>query len=155
MAMLTGQCSYKLAEKVSDRLTEMSQDLSSMIEEINSVSAALSKTNKPDNPVSVPCKLTFFWFLYFDSMYSCGNHNAYRWTILDTAANMFCLSLSNSFRRLSGYLTGIYHYFSKLMKVVQACNPRSRQRRRRVREWELMDTMASGLIRQTISIVPL
>lgn len=60
MAMLTGQCSYKLAEKVSDRLTEMSQDLSSMIEEINSVSAALSKTNKPDNPVSVPCKLTFF-----------------------------------------------------------------------------------------------
>ena len=53
IAILIGQCRYKLAEKVSDRLTEMSQDLSSMIEEINSVSATLSKTNKPDNPVSI------------------------------------------------------------------------------------------------------
>ena len=41
-----------MAEKVSERLTEMGQDLTSMIEEINNVSATLSKTSKPDNPVS-------------------------------------------------------------------------------------------------------
>ena len=45
-------CSYKTAEKVSERLTEMGKDLTSMIEEINAASAMISKTTKPDDPVS-------------------------------------------------------------------------------------------------------
>ena len=53
LIMLTSIRRYKTAERVSTRLNEMSQDLTSMIEEINNVSATLSKTNKPDNPVSV------------------------------------------------------------------------------------------------------
>lgn len=44
--------SYKAAERVSDRLNEMNKDLTSMIEEINGASAAINKTNKPDDPVS-------------------------------------------------------------------------------------------------------
>ncbi len=43
---------YKLAEKLTDRLDEMGRDLTSMIEEINSASATLTKTSKPDDPVS-------------------------------------------------------------------------------------------------------
>lgn len=43
---------YKLAEKMSDRLEEMGKDLTSMIEEVNGVSATLSKTNKADEPVA-------------------------------------------------------------------------------------------------------
>ncbi|KKY19815.1 putative nucleoporin nsp1-like protein [Diplodia seriata] len=43
---------YKLAEKLSDRLNDLNKDLSDMIEEINSVSATLSKTDKPDDPLS-------------------------------------------------------------------------------------------------------
>ncbi|KAF2139909.1 uncharacterized protein K452DRAFT_231105 [Aplosporella prunicola CBS 121167] len=43
---------YKLAEKLSDRLNDLNKDLSEMIEEINSVSATLSKTDKPDDPLS-------------------------------------------------------------------------------------------------------
>jgi len=50
-ALLTA-CSYKTAEKVSERLTEMGKDLTSMIEEINAASAMISKTTKPDDPVS-------------------------------------------------------------------------------------------------------
>ncbi|EED16557.1 nucleoporin Nsp1, putative [Talaromyces stipitatus ATCC 10500] len=46
---------YKLAEKLSERLDEMGKDLGSMIEEINSASSTLSKTNKTDEPVSIPC----------------------------------------------------------------------------------------------------
>lgn len=44
--------SYKLAEKLSERLDEMGKDLGSMIEEINNASSTLSKTNKTDEPVS-------------------------------------------------------------------------------------------------------
>ena len=44
---------YKIADGVSERLGEMGQDLTSMIEEINTVSTALSKTNKTDDPVCV------------------------------------------------------------------------------------------------------
>ena len=42
-------CSYKLAEKLSERLDEMSKDLASMVEEINASSSSLknSKTNDP------------------------------------------------------------------------------------------------------------
>ncbi|KAL4875945.1 Nsp1-like C-terminal region-domain-containing protein [Aspergillus karnatakaensis] len=43
---------YKLAEKLSDRLDEMGKDLSSMIEEVNSASSTLSKTSKADEPIS-------------------------------------------------------------------------------------------------------
>ncbi|KAL3468397.1 Nsp1-like C-terminal region-domain-containing protein [Aspergillus heterothallicus] len=43
---------YKLAEKLSERLDEMGKDLSSMVEEVNSASATLSKTNKADEPIS-------------------------------------------------------------------------------------------------------
>ncbi|KAI9719277.1 MAG: hypothetical protein M1812_003607 [Candelaria pacifica] len=43
---------YKLAEKLSERLDEMGKDLTSMIEEINNASSTLSKTSKPDDPLS-------------------------------------------------------------------------------------------------------
>ncbi|GAM38294.1 hypothetical protein TCE0_033f08903 [Talaromyces pinophilus] len=43
---------YKLAEKLSERLDEMGKDLGSMIEEINNASSTLSKTNKTDEPIS-------------------------------------------------------------------------------------------------------
>ena len=43
--------SYKLAEKLSDRLEEMGKDLAGMIDEINATSSTLSK-NKADDPVS-------------------------------------------------------------------------------------------------------
>ncbi|KAI2038906.1 FG-nucleoporin nsp1 [Ophidiomyces ophidiicola] len=43
---------YKLAERLSERLNDMGQDLSSMIEEVNSASANLSKTTKSDEPIS-------------------------------------------------------------------------------------------------------
>jgi nuclear pore complex protein Nup62 len=44
---------YKLAEKLTDRLDEMSRDLSKMIKDINDISGTLSKGNKPDDPVSL------------------------------------------------------------------------------------------------------
>lgn len=49
--------SYKLAEKLSERLDEMGKDLTSMIEEVNGASSTLSKTNKADEPV---CQHSFF-----------------------------------------------------------------------------------------------
>jgi nuclear pore complex protein Nup62 len=42
---------YKLAEKLTDRLDEMGRDLTSMIREINTASATLTKSSKPDDPV--------------------------------------------------------------------------------------------------------
>jgi nuclear pore complex protein Nup62 len=42
---------YKLAEKLTDRLEEMGKDLTKMIKEINDMSSTLSKGNKPDDPV--------------------------------------------------------------------------------------------------------
>lgn len=48
---------YKLAEKLSDRLNELNRDLTEMIEEINTTSQALSKTGKPDDPVCPHCFL--------------------------------------------------------------------------------------------------
>lgn len=44
--------SYQLASRLSERLDEMGKDLTDMIEEINDASAALSKHNKADDPVS-------------------------------------------------------------------------------------------------------
>lgn len=51
---LTESYSYKLAEKLSERLDDMGKDLTSMIEEVNSASSTLSKTNKADEPVGEP-----------------------------------------------------------------------------------------------------
>jgi len=42
---------YNTAERVSERLTDMSKDLTTMIEEINDVSSAISKTGNADDPV--------------------------------------------------------------------------------------------------------
>lgn len=44
---------YKLAEKLTDRLDEMGKNLSSMIEAINEASSTLSKSSKSDDPVSL------------------------------------------------------------------------------------------------------
>ncbi|KAI5862092.1 Nsp1-like C-terminal region-domain-containing protein [Durotheca rogersii] len=43
---------YKLAEKITERLDEMGRDLTKMIKEINDISSTLSKGNKPDDPLS-------------------------------------------------------------------------------------------------------
>ncbi|MCJ1442016.1 MAG: FG-nucleoporin nsp1 [Stictis urceolatum] len=43
---------YKLAEKLSDRLDEMGKDLNGMVEEINDASSHLTKNSKPDDPLS-------------------------------------------------------------------------------------------------------
>lgn len=45
---------YKLAEKLTDRLDEMGKNLTSMIEAINDASATLNKSSKSDDPVSQP-----------------------------------------------------------------------------------------------------
>ena len=52
---------YKLAEKLSDRLNELNRDLTEMIDEINGVSQTLSKSNKPDDPVSLRLPLYIFY----------------------------------------------------------------------------------------------
>lgn len=44
---------YKLAEKVGERLDDMGRDLQSMIEEVNAANASLGKSNKADEPVSL------------------------------------------------------------------------------------------------------
>jgi len=47
---------YKLAEKLSERLDDMGRDLESMVEEVNAANASLSKHGKADEPVSgSPC----------------------------------------------------------------------------------------------------
>lgn len=43
---------YKLAEKLQGRLNKLNKDLTDMIDEINNTSQTLSKTGKPDDPVS-------------------------------------------------------------------------------------------------------
>ena len=45
---------YKLAEKLTDRLDDMGKDLAKMIKEINDMSGTLSKGSKPDDPVCFP-----------------------------------------------------------------------------------------------------
>jgi nuclear pore complex protein Nup62 len=61
MCVLTPD-SYKLAEKLSDRLNELNKDLTEMIEEVNGVSQTLSKTTKPDDPVCPP-PIPFYRFI--------------------------------------------------------------------------------------------
>ncbi|OIW34958.1 hypothetical protein CONLIGDRAFT_607945 [Coniochaeta ligniaria NRRL 30616] len=43
---------YKLAEKLTDRLDEMGKDLGTMIKEINDMSGTLQKGSKSDDPLS-------------------------------------------------------------------------------------------------------
>ncbi|SPQ18263.1 1a8f0d2b-737e-4960-a2db-3b83b889a1e4 [Thermothielavioides terrestris] len=43
---------YKLAEKLTDRLDDMGKDLTKMIKEINDMSSTLSKGSKPDDPLT-------------------------------------------------------------------------------------------------------
>lgn len=57
--ILTTFYSYKLAEKLSDRLNDMGKDLTSMIEEVNGVSSNLSKTSKSDEPVRSQLSLAY------------------------------------------------------------------------------------------------
>ncbi|KAI9825634.1 MAG: FG-nucleoporin nsp1 [Thelocarpon impressellum] len=48
---------YKLAEKLSDRLDDMGKDLKTMIEEINNASTTLSKTSKTEDPLAQIVKI--------------------------------------------------------------------------------------------------
>ena len=43
---------YKTAEKLQDRLNELNNDLTEMINDINATSQTLSKSGQPDDPVS-------------------------------------------------------------------------------------------------------
>jgi len=63
---------YKLAEKLTDRLDEMGKDLGKMIKEINDMSGTLQKGGKTDDPVRF-----FFFFLYsFTAGEMCGQQVA-------------------------------------------------------------------------------
>jgi nuclear pore complex protein Nup62 len=44
---------FKLAEKLDERLDDMSRDLESMIEEVNAANASLNRNSKADEPVSL------------------------------------------------------------------------------------------------------
>lgn len=56
---------YKLAEKLTDRLDEMGKDLAKMIKEINDMTGTLSKGSKPDDPVC----FVFFSSLFFSPFF--------------------------------------------------------------------------------------
>jgi nuclear pore complex protein Nup62 len=44
---------FKLAERLGERLEDMSRDLETMIEEVNGANASLNKNSKPDEPVII------------------------------------------------------------------------------------------------------
>lgn len=44
---------FKLAERLGERLEDMSRDLESMVEEINGANASLNKNSKADEPVNI------------------------------------------------------------------------------------------------------
>ncbi|KIW11168.1 hypothetical protein PV08_10468 [Exophiala spinifera] len=48
---------YKLAEKLGEKLDEMERDLGSMIEEVNAANASLSKNGKADEPITQIVKI--------------------------------------------------------------------------------------------------
>lgn len=50
---------YKLAERLIDRMDDMSKDMTKMIKEINDISGSLSKTGKTDDPVSFKSSYKF------------------------------------------------------------------------------------------------
>ena len=49
---------YKLAERLGERLDEMEKDLGSMVEEVNAANASLSRNGKGDEPVSTRCPIS-------------------------------------------------------------------------------------------------
>ncbi len=51
---------YKLAEKLTERLDDMGKTLAGMISAVNDASATLSKTSKTDDPVSTSLELREF-----------------------------------------------------------------------------------------------
>ncbi|KEF62297.1 uncharacterized protein A1O9_00269 [Exophiala aquamarina CBS 119918] len=48
---------YKLAEKLGERLEEMERDLASMVEEVNAANTSLSKNGKADEPITQIVKI--------------------------------------------------------------------------------------------------
>lgn len=78
---------FKMAERLSDRLTEMGKDLGSMVEEINEASGGLRQGAKEDDPVSSYIQL-------FDSV-------AY---FFISAVVLIVLQLSQIVRILNGHL---------------------------------------------------
>lgn len=59
---------YKLAEKLTDRLDEMGKDLTDMIDAINEASSTLNKSNKSDDPVQYPSIIRCRnMLIYYDS----------------------------------------------------------------------------------------
>lgn len=48
---------YKLAEKLGERLDEMEKDLGSMVEEVNAANASLSRNGKGDEPITQIVKI--------------------------------------------------------------------------------------------------
>lgn len=44
---------YKLAERLSERIDDIGRDLSSMVDEVNAANASLSRNGKGDEPVSL------------------------------------------------------------------------------------------------------
>lgn len=60
---------YKLAEKLTDRLDDMGKDLSKMIKEINDMSSTVSKGSKPDDPVCFTHSFFFFFSFCFCSLF--------------------------------------------------------------------------------------
>jgi nuclear pore complex protein Nup62 len=76
---------YKLAEKVTDRLDDLGKELSQMIKDINDMSATMTKGSKPDDPV-------------------CLNNNIHILFEMKSRANM-PYQLSQIVRVLNGHLT--------------------------------------------------
>ena len=56
---------YKLAEKIQDRLDGMDSDLANMVVEVNAANAGLSKNGKADEPVSTLRRPSSFYTLLF------------------------------------------------------------------------------------------
>ncbi|OAP58955.1 hypothetical protein AYL99_06252 [Fonsecaea erecta] len=54
---------YKLAEKLGERLEEMERDLESMVDEVNAANASLSRSGKGDEPVSEDGLILYYFAL--------------------------------------------------------------------------------------------
>lgn len=95
---------YKTAEKISDRLDAMGRGLTEMIEEVNTTSATLSKTNRVDEPVSS-----------FD----------------ETSFIVQCIDNCRRSLRLSASSTRIWPNYRSSTRVPPSCKPRLPMRSRR------------------------
>ena len=128
--MTDGGSSYKLAEKLSDKLDEMGKDLKSMIEQINDASSTLSKTSKIDDPVSP---------------------DPYCYFIVAMSADHLCSSHKSS--RSS---TVIFHLSSGLTRMPRHCRPRLPKHKRYREGWVWASEapegkMGSAMMRRMIS----